>query len=230
LTPGDTVIFSSRKIPGNESKIHWMINRLIEKKVEIITDKDYFIHVSGHPARDELKRMYELVRPQIAVPTHGEPHHLHEHAKLARSLGVAETVEASNGAVVWLEQGDAGVIGRVHSGYIAVDGHSLIPADSEIIRTRRKLRDDGMVLASLVLGKDGELRAPVNLSMPGLLSKQEDAELIAEFTDEVSRIVEDAKPGQPDEKIIETVRLALRKLLSRELSKKPVIEIHVSRV
>lgn len=230
LTPGDTVIFSSRKIPGNESKIHWMINRLIEKKVEVITDKDYFIHVSGHPARDELKRMYELVRPQIAVPTHGEPHHLHEHAKLARSLGVEETVEASNGAVVWLEQGDASVIGRVHSGYIAVDGHSLIPADSEIIRTRRKMRDDGMVVASLVLDKDGDLRAPVNLSMPGLLSKQEDADLIEELTDEVSRIVEAAKPSQSDDKIIETVRLALRKLLSRELSKKPVIEIHVSRV
>ncbi|MFO0388414.1 MAG: ribonuclease J [Alphaproteobacteria bacterium] len=230
LTPGDTVIFSSRKIPGNESKIHWMINRLVEKKIEIITDKDAFIHVSGHPARDELKRMYELVRPQIAVPTHGEPHHLREHSKLARSLGVQETVEASNGAVVWLEKGEASVIGRVQSGYIAVDGHSLIPADSEIIRTRRKMRDDGMVVASLVLGKDGELRAPVNLSMPGLLSKQEDADLIEELTDEVARIVEAAKPSQPDDKIIETVRLALRKLLSRELSKKPVIEIHVSRV
>ncbi len=230
LTPGDTVIFSSRKIPGNESKIHWMINRLIEKKVEVITDKDYYIHVSGHPARDELKRMYELVRPQIAVPTHGEPYHLHEHAKLARSLGVAETVEGSNGAVVLLEQGEAGVIGRVHSGYIAVDGHSLIPADSEIIRTRRKMRDDGMVMASLVLDKDGELQAPVVLSMPGLLSREEDGELIAELTDEVSRIVEAAKARQSDDQIRETVRLALRKILTRELSKKPVIEIHVSRV
>ncbi len=80
------------------------------KKVEVITDKDYYIHVSGHPARDELKRMYELVRPQIAVPTHGEPYHIHEHSKLARSLGVKETVEAHNGAVVWLEQGEASVL------------------------------------------------------------------------------------------------------------------------
>ncbi len=230
LQPDDTVIFSSRKIPGNESKIHWMINRLIEKKVEIITDKDYYIHVSGHPARDELKRMYELVRPQIAVPTHGEPYHLHEHAKLARSLGVAETVEASNGAVVWLEKDEASVIGRVQSGYIAVDGHSLIPADSEIIRTRRKMRDDGMVVASLVLDQDGELQAPVTLTMPGLLSKDEDKELIVELTDEVTRIVEDAKARQSDDQIRETVRLALRKMLTRELSKKPVIEIHVSRI
>ncbi len=230
LQPGDTVIFSSRKIPGNESKIHWVINQLIGKGAEVITDKDYYIHVSGHPARDELKRMYELVRPQIAVPTHGEPYHIHEHSKLARSLGVKETVEAYNGAVVWLEHGEASVIGKVHSGYIAVDGHSLIPADSEIIRTRRKMRDDGCVFASFAVDKKGKLMSEVILSTPGLLAKDQDAELIAEYTDEITRVVENAKSGQSDDQLKETVRLSLRKLITRELDKKPVIEVQVARV
>ncbi len=169
LTPGDTVIFSSRKIPGNETKINGIHNRLVEKGIEVITDKDYFIHVSGHPAREELKRMYEMVRPQIAVPTHGEPRHLHEHAKLAKSLGVKEAVEAYNGAVVLLEQGEAAVIGKVQAGYIAIDGLSLIPTDGEVIRTRRKLRDDGAVFASVVIDKNGDLKKPVQIAAPGVL-------------------------------------------------------------
>lgn len=230
LLPGDTVIFSSRKIPGNESKINWVVNQLVQKGVEVITDKDYYIHVSGHPARDELKRMYELVRPRIAVPTHGEPRHLHEHAKLAKSLGVKETVEAYNGAVVWLEEGEASVIGKVDAGYIAVDGLSLIPVDGEIIRTRRKLRDEGVVLASVAVNKQGELQSKPLLSAPGVLDRNEDAELLAECAAEVQDAVEKEKRGASDEQIKESVRLALRKLFTRELEKKPVIEVHVARV
>lgn len=229
LQPGDTVMFSSRKIPGNETKINWTINQLAEKGARIITDKDAMIHVSGHPARDELTRMYELVRPQVAVPTHGEPYHLREHAELATRLGVKETVLASNGAVIDLTPGEAGVIGRVESGYTALDGSSMIPADSDIIRMRRKMRDDGMVLASVVLDGNGQLAAPVALTMPGLLSPQEDAELIAEYEDEMSRIVESGKHNS-DKALHEAVRLSLRKLLKRELDKKPVIEIHIIRM
>lgn len=229
LQPGDTVIFSSRKIPGNEMKINWINNRLIQNGIEVITDKDYFIHVSGHPAREELKRMYGMVRPQIAVPTHGEPRHLHEHAKLARSLGVAETVEAYNGAVVLLEQGEAGVIGKVQAGYVAIDGASMIPTDGEVIRTRRKLRDDGAVFASIVLGKNGQPEA-VKLSAPGVLDMKDDKELIAEWASEVEHALDTAKPRSGDDQIKEQVRLALRKLIKQELDKKPVIEVHVSRV
>lgn len=229
LQRGDTVIFSSRKIPGNESKINWTINQLIQRGAEVITDKDYYIHVSGHPARDELTRMYEMVRPQIAVPTHGEPFHLHEHAKLARSLGVKEAVEAFNGAVVWLEPDEASVIGNVEAGYIAVDGTSLIPTDSDIIRTRRKMRDDGIVIATIVIESGGGLAADVGLSMPGLLSVEEDAELIAEYTDEVTRIVQSGA-HKSDKQLQEAIRLSLRKLINNDLSKKPVIEIQIVRL
>jgi len=230
LQPGDTVIFSSRKIPGNESRINRMHNQLVEKKVEVLSEKDHFIHVSGHPARDELKRMYAMVRPHIAVPTHGEPRHLHEHALLAKSLGVKETVEAHNGAIVWLAKGEASVIGKVQSGYVAIDGISMIATDGDIIRTRRKLRDDGAIFVSVVLGKANDLMAPVQLAAPGILDVNEDDELIAECIDEVTRTLENIKPKAGDKQIAEDVRMCMRKLLKRELDKKPVIEVHVARV
>jgi ribonuclease J len=229
LTPGDTVIFSSRKIPGNESKISHIVNRLVQGGIEVITEKDHFIHVSGHPAREELKRMYEMVRPLIAVPTHGEPRHLHEHAKLARSLGVAETVEAYNGAIVLLEQGESAVIGKVQAGYVAIDGTSLISTDGEVIRTRRKLRDDGAIFASVVLNKSGDVKAPIQLAAPGLLDSIDDKELLAEWCSEIDAILGQGK-RTGDEQIKEQVRLALRKIIKQELDKKPVIEVAVSRI
>jgi ribonuclease J len=228
LQPGDTVIFSSRKIPGNESRINGIMNRLVEKRVEVITDRKHFIHVSGHPARGELKRMYQLVRPIIAVPTHGEPRHLHEHAKLAREFGARETVEARNGAVVWLEEGEASVIGQVHSGYIAVDGSSLIPTDGEVIRTRRRLRDDGVVFVSLSFGLDGQL-APVQLVAPGLLDGKEDREFIEELVADIRYMVGNAKPRSGDNDLKELARLSVRRMVKKELDKKPVIEVALHR-
>ncbi len=230
LQPQDTVIFSSRKIPGNELKINGMQNRLVQKKVEVITDRNFFIHVSGHPARGELQQMYELVRPRIAVPTHGEPRHLHEHAKFARSLGVKEAVEAHNGAVIWLEEGEASVVGEVHSGYIAIDGSSLIPTDGEVIRTRRKLRDDGAVFVSIAMDKHGEMASPVQLAAPGILDWKEDAELIVEYAGLVADALENLKKNSSDEVVKETARLVIRRAIKRDLDKKPVIEVMIARV
>jgi ribonuclease J len=225
LSPGDTVIFSSRKIPGNEQRINWVHNTLVQKKVEVITEKDHFIHVSGHPARDEMARMYALVRPQIAVPTHGEPRHLHEHCKFAKLQGVKETVEAKNGAVIWLEPGEASVLDTVQSGYVAVDGLSLIPTDGSIIRTRRKLRDDGIVMISAAIDAQNQLAGDLQFIAPGVLDVEEDAEMIEEMVSELTRIVENAPKKAKIGDIRESLRLATRKLIKNELDKKPVIEV-----
>lgn len=231
LQSGDTVIMSSRKIPGNEMKINYVMNKLSEKGVEIITDKDYFIHVSGHPGRDELKRMYEMVRPQIAIPTHGERRHLHEHAKLARQWGAKHAIEAYNGAVVLLSSElEPGVVGQVHSGYIAIDGSSLIPTDGEVIRVRRKLRDDGAVFISAVIDQKGSLMFPVQVSAPGILDSQEDREFIQECAAEAADAIENSKPRSSDEQLREAARLSIRKLLKRDIDKKPVIEVHLIRI
>ncbi len=229
LSPRDTVIMSSRKIPGNETRINHMVNLFVRKGVEVITDRNFYIHVSGHPARDELKKMYELVRPKISIPTHGEAQHIHEHAKFAKSLGVKEALELQNGAVALLEEGDAHVVGHVEHGLIAVDGSSLIPVDGHVIRNRRKLRDDGAVFVSLVLGKGGNMLSSMAMSTPGILDPEEDSEMIAEYKAEVMGVLEDLSPKVGNGVVEETVIKTIRRLIKRDLDKKPMVFVHIAR-
>jgi ribonuclease J len=226
LAPKDTVIFSSRDIPGNESRIGYLHNLLIGMGVEVITASKNDIHVSGHPARAELTEMYEMVRPQISVPVHGEARHLHEHVKLAKSLGVPETVEASNGAVILLKEGESGQIGTVDSGYVAVDGKTLTPTDSRIFSQRRKMRDEGIIFIALAM-EDNRLVDVPAIQAPGCLDPQEDADILKEMEEAIDEAVQDRKTKKP---LDQRVRTAARRIVKAELGKRPLIEISVLRV
>lgn len=230
LSAGDTVIFSSRKIPGNETKVSYIYNALTKRGLEVITDNRTHVHASGHPCRDELALMYQMVRPKIAVPTHGEAHHIHEHAKFARSMQVPETVEAKNGSIILLAEGKATEISTVESGYIAVDGNSLIPTDSAIIRTRRKIREDGYIVVSAVIDKHNELLATPRISAPGSMDPNEDKDLLQALRDEITDAVENTKAKATVDKISEEIRTAIRRFVREELGKKPVIDVHVIKV
>jgi ribonuclease J len=230
LASGDTVIFSSRVIPGNETRVRWMYNQMVLQGIQIITDKNADIHVSGHPARDELRRMYELVRPKVAVPTHGEAAHIREHAAFARSMGVKEVVQGRNGSVVQLSERESGVVDTVQSGYLAVDGTSIISITSPVIRTRRKLKEDGNITVSLVMDKDGGLMSRPQISAPGCLDAEEDEALLAELQDEVAEAVESLGKRAKITAIKDKARSALRKTISRELGKRPVLEVHIHHV
>ncbi len=230
LATGDTVIFSSRIIPGNETRIRWLHNQLVKLNVDIITDKKGKIHVSGHPARAELKRMYELVRPHVAVPVHGEAAHIREHGKFALSLGVPEIVGAYNGCVVRLAAKESCVIDTVHSGYLAVDGTSIISVNSPVIRTRRKLREDGNVTVSLVLNKEGGLVTRPQISAPGCLDAEEDEALLAELQDQVEHAIHALGKRAKITAVKDKARNAMRKTITRELGKRPVLEVHIHHV
>lgn len=227
LASGDTVIFSSRDIPGNESRIGYVQNLLIQQRVEVITaGRGNDIHVSGHPARDELREMYSMVKPQIAVPVHGEPRHLHEHVKLAKSLGVQETVEASNGAVILLKKGEAKQIGVVDSGYVAVDGKVLTPVDSAVFAQRRRLRDEGIIFVALAM-EEGRLIETPAIMAPGCLDPRDDADILKEIAEEVEAVTRDRSGKKPLE---ERIRAAIRRIIKAELGKRPLIEIALLKV
>ena len=230
LSPGDTVIYSSRKIPGNEGRISWVHNKFVDMGIEVLTERDSHIHVSGHPAREELTRMYQLVRPKIAIPVHGEARHLHEHAKLARTLQVPETVEGNNGSVILLEEGEAKVIGTVKAGYIAIDGDTMISADSPVIRTRRKLRDDGAIFVAVALDEDNELVGLPGIGAPGSLDPDLDDDLIEAMREEVAEAVARLKKGDTSKRVDEYVRQAIRRICKSDLGKKPVIDVQIIRV
>lgn len=228
ISPGDTVIFSSRTIPGNEANIGYMANKLVTMGAEVMNDRTGFIHVSGHPARGELKRMYEWVRPKISVPVHGEARHIHEHALFARELGVPIAIEPTNGVVINLTAAKPGIVGMVEWGYLALDGSTFIDSNSGVIRTRRKIRDDGFVIASIVMDKKGQLALPPMISAPGCLDDNDDKELLETLRDEVAEAVAKAtRGGNKGRQLDESVRGVIRKVIRDELGKKPVLDVHI---
>ncbi|MBT5459898.1 MAG: ribonuclease J, partial [Rhodospirillaceae bacterium] len=168
LEAGDTVIFSSKEIPGNEKAIGRIQNRLAAEGIKIITEDKEFVHVSGHPARDELKSFYEWVRPPLLVPIHGETRHLKEHLSFARECGIPEAVMAENGSMLRLAPGPVEIVDEVFSGRMAIDGKRLIPVNGDVIRARRRIGYSGIAVATIVFNKKGDLHEDPQLSLPGL--------------------------------------------------------------
>lgn len=233
LAPKDTMIFSSKIIPGNEKKIFRLLNIFVKAGVEVITERDYFVHVSGHPSIDELQKMYSLIRPNICIPVHGEPVHIHEHVKLAKKNGIKQAVEVENGSVVLLEPNNAKVISKVENGYLAVDGNYLLPVESPIFKARRRMRESGIVVASVVINKKGLLAANPMLTMPGLLDPKEDMVLVNLIKNDIKELVtiqnKQAKKALSDEQVIEAIKGTISKTLKQELNKSPVIIVNLEK-
>ena len=232
LEQGDTVIFSSRMIPGNERAIGRLQNRLAALGVEIITEQDHLVHVSGHPAQDELTRMYQLVRPRIAVPVHGETRHLMAQARLAEQCQVPQSLVTRNGEVVRLAPGPAAVIGEVPTGRLVVDGKRLLPVGGEALRSRQKMTFNGAALATIVVDRDGRLQAPPQVTVHGLGGEEEDLALTAELLQRVTQAIEglDTRARRDDAALREAARLAVRRSLRAWHGKKPVTEVHLVRI
>lgn len=235
LAPKDTVIFSSKIIPGNDKKIYRLFNIFVKAGVEVITERDHFVHVSGHPSVDELKRMYSLTRPKICIPVHGEPVHLHEHVKLAKSYGIKEALELENGSVVHLNNdGESRIIDKVETGYLAVDGNYLLPADSSVFRMRRRMKESGIVVATLVVDKNSNAVASPILSMPGLLDASDDAQLIDIIKADISENLDAQRVGVrgniTNEQLENVVRSSLRKSLKVEINKSPIIIVNIEKL
>jgi ribonuclease J len=229
LEPGDTVIFSSRVIPGNERAIGRLQNKLVKLGIEIVTEHDHFVHVSGHPAQDELLRMYRAVRPAIAVPVHGETRHLMAQARLAETCGVRQTIVTRNGEVVRLAPGTAGVIGEVPTGRLAADGNALLNTAGDAIRERQRMTYNGTALATVVLHGNGALAAPPRVTVQGLAGGEDGGDALASA---VAAAVERLSPRErrDDEAVREAARIAVRRAIRAKQGKRPVIEVHVVRV
>ena len=156
LTSGDVILFSSRQIPGNEISIGKMQNQLASSGIEMVTDRQSMIHVSGHPGRPELEAMYEWLRPEILVPVHGEMRHMREQAKVGRESNIPTNILQSNGDIVRLAPGKPGKIAEVETGRLVLDGDIIVPANGEAVTMRRRLARDGMLF--VVLGDGGAVQ------------------------------------------------------------------------
>src|SRR5499427_3709558 len=154
---GDRVIFSSRAIPGNEKAVMRVVNGLVDRGIEVITDRTHLVHVSGHPRRAELADMIKWVRPQILIPVHGEALHMAEHAALARRAGVAKPMQCRNGDLLRLAPGEPAIIDEVPAGRLYKDGSLLVEAEARTVADRRRLGFVGIVSVALVISDRGEI-------------------------------------------------------------------------
>jgi ribonuclease J len=230
LEPGDTVIFSSRIIPGNERAIGRLHNKLAHLGIHVLTEHDHFVHVSGHPAQGELARMYELVKPRIALPVHGEARHLLTHARLAEAWGAARAIVTRNGEVVKLAPGDPAVIGEVETGRLVADGRTLLPLGGEALKNRQRMVWNGAALATIVVDADGRLKAPPQITVQGLA--EDSAALAEDLRKQVVEAVKDLPPRErrDDAALGEAVRLSIRRALKALHGKRPVTDVHVVRI
>lgn len=232
LEAGDTAIFSSRIIPGNERAIFRLQSALAGLGVEIVTELDEFVHVSGHPARDELAEMYAWVKPRIAVPVHGEMRHLIEHARFARACQIREAVVVTNGDILRLAPGAPEIVGQAPSGRLALDGTALVPAEGAVVKSRTRMLWHGVAVATVVVDKDGRLAGDPQLALPGLVGDDGTSTLVAETTGAIEQAIEELPSAtrRDDDALKEAVRLAIRRSVRLARGKKPSIEVHLVRV
>ncbi len=232
LETGDVVIFSSRIIPGNEKSINRLQNALVRLGVEIVTEEDHFVHVSGHPARDELVRMYQMVRPQIAVPVHGEARHLIAHAELAGECQVQQPIVIQNGDMVRLAASGASIVDEVPVGRLASDGKGLLPVDGTALKDRRRVTFNGSAVATLVLDRRGEPLAPPTISTIGLVEPAAAEAAAPALRSAVERALDElpASLRRDDEAVRDAARRALRRILNERFGKRPLVEIHLVRI
>jgi ribonuclease J len=233
LTAGDTVIFSSRTIPGNEKAVGKIINAFATARVEVITDRTALVHVSGHPRRAEMAKMYAWVRPRIAVPAHGEPLHLSEHAAFAIAQGVPQVLRAFDGDLIRLAPGDVSASGSVASGRRLKDGAILLPADQESVGQRRRLAFAGVVSVALALTPKGEMAGDPDVMIAGLPERtREGAAIDALIDDAIFEAFEGLPPGKrrdPDV-VSSAIERAVRNSVNAVWSKKPQVHVLVVEV
>jgi ribonuclease J len=229
LAEGDTVIFSSKIIPGNELALGRLYNELAKKGVRIVTEKDEFVHVSGHPGRDELARMYQWIRPQVAVPVHGEARHLFEHAELARELQVPRAIVPENGAVIRLAPGEPAVVDRVPAGRLVLDGNRLVADDSLSVVERRRGLYNGHLVVSVAVDDEGRLAAAPAVTLFGVPDPQALAGAVGEAVEAAVRGMPRGQRRQ-DDVLREAIRVAARRLVRQETEKKPVTDVQILRL
>jgi len=235
LGQGDSCLFSSRVIPGNEVPIRNLQNKLADRGVRLFTERDHpGLHVSGHPCRDELKRMYQWARPQIAVPTHGERRHLLEHAALARDLQVVETVAPRNGDMVRLAPGRAEIIDQVPAGRLYVDAGMITPENGDALRERRHAAYNGVLTVAVVLDRKGRIVSGPQvraLGLPGDADYELDEaldDLAGEAEGAMKKLSGDDRDD--DHAVEQALSRAIKRAAYRIWERRPVVETTVLRV
>ena len=232
IEKGDSVIFSSKIIPGNEKKLYSLHNDIVKQNVELITEETDFVHVSGHPNRDDLKDMYNWVKPASIIPVHGEHRHMNEHIKFAKEMQVPHALRIEDGDIVRIFPGENPVtIDKAPSGRMYLDGNIPVGENSQSIKERKNLSINGYLEITLILSNSGKLSKPV-ISYRGIPENSFDEKIIFQMEDEIINTCRSfsMKNKNQEKNLIETVKQSCRKIIRDKTGKKPFTNINIARL
>ena len=225
---GDMVIFSARQIPGNEVAVGRIQNQLAAKGVEMVTERQAHVHVSGHPGRPELAKMYEWLRPKTLVPVHGEMRHLMEHARFGLSQGIGAVHVQTNGDMVRLAPDGPKKIGDVPVGRLVLDGDVILPADGGTINDRRRIAVNGTISVGIAVDRNGRAGGIPEVRFQGIPVEEEREPFMAEAVEAATEAMEGRVRDR--DRLREDVRLAVRRVATRWTGKKPVVDVVIVQV
>ena len=232
LESGDCVIFSSKIIPGNEKKLYNLQNQIVKDNIEIISEENAFVHVSGHPNRDDLKDMYSWVKPKCVIPVHGEHRHMQEHVKFAKEMQVPKSLLIENGDIIKLLPGNMPqIIDKAPSGRVYLDGSINVEIDSQSIKDRKNLSVNGYLEITLLVSNNGKIKKPI-ISYKGIPENQENEPFIFDMEDEIFNICKtfSLENKNQQKNLIETIKQNCRRIVREKTGKKPFTNINIARI
>jgi ribonuclease J len=232
LDSEDTIIFSSKIIPGNEKKLYQLQNLLTKNNIEIITEENSFVHVSGHPNRDDLKDMYNWVKPKCIIPVHGEHRHMKEHVDFAKKMQIPQTLLIENGDIIKITSNNAPkIVDKAPTGKVYLDGNIPIYEDSQSIKERKNLSLNGYLEITLIVSNNGKIKKPI-ISYKGIPEVESNEPLIFDMEDEISNICKtfSIQNKKQEKNLIDTIKQNCRRIIKNKTGKKPFTNINIARI
>ena len=233
IESGDTIIFSSKMIPGNEKKLYKLQNLITKKDINLITEENAFVHVSGHPNRDDLKDMYSWIKPNCVIPVHGEHRHMKEHISFSKEMQVPYSLQVENGDIIKLMPSrNAKIVDKAPSGKMYLDGEVSVNSESRSIKERRNLASNGYLEVTIIISNSGKLTKPI-ISFKGIPNKEEDVnDIIFDMEGEIHKVCKSfsLENKKQEKNLIESIKNNCRRLIKDKTGKKPYTNINIARL
>tara|TARA_B100000945_G_scaffold163760_1_gene131381 strand:- start:825 stop:2303 length:1479 start_codon:yes stop_codon:yes gene_type:complete len=232
IESGDAVIFSSKIIPGNEKKLYNLHNKLVKEGIEVISEEDEFVHVSGHPNREDLRDMYNWIKPKSVIPVHGEHRHMLEHINFAKEMQVPFPVKVQNGDIVKLYPGDKPeVYDKAPSGRLYVDGNISVEEDAQSIKERKNISNNGFMDVTIIINQKGNIQNKPILNFKGLPILQKD-EFLYGLEEEIENTTKTFSLNNKKQEvnIIDAIKTTCRKYSKEKTGKRPIMNINLVRL
>ena len=232
IESGDTVIFSSKIIPGNEKKLYALQNSIVKRDIEVITEENAFVHVSGHANREDLKDMYQWVKPKCVIPVHGEHRHMKEHINFSKEMQIPFNLKVENGNIIKISKDQKPeIIDQAPTGKVYLDGNVAVSLDSSSIKERKNISVNGLLEITLIISSNGKMKKPV-VSFRGIPEEEVSETFKFDLEDEITKTCKSfaINNSKQEKNLIDTIKQNCRKIIKEKTGKRPFTNVNIARI